>query len=61
MANVPARTSVPLPEIIKRALRQLEQLLRERAHAQLVINVRDGRIQLINVNRQYLPDNLPES
>jgi hypothetical protein len=50
----------PLEKTIQGILKLLGKLLRERAHAQLVITVRDGKIQLIDERRSFLPENLPE-
>lgn len=36
------------------------QLLGERAHAQIVITVKDGAIQPIHINRTYLANDLPK-
>lgn len=34
-------------------------LLADKAHADLTITVRDGRVQHVTVNRNYLPGGLP--
>jgi len=51
----------PIEKFVQGLLKLLGQRLREKAHTQIVIVVRDGKIQLVHENRTYLPDNLPES
>jgi hypothetical protein len=51
----------PLDKIIRGILKLLGQLLREKAHAQIIITVRDGNIHLVTETRTFKPDNLPES
>jgi hypothetical protein len=46
---------------IQRILKLLVRLMRDKAHGQLVIVLRDGNIQRLDVQRSFLPDNLPES
>lgn len=38
----------------------LTQLLGERAHCDIVITLKDGGIQMVRVNRSYLPSELPK-
>lgn len=40
--------------------RVLVQLLGERAHAQIIITVKDGSVQPVHINRTYLPSELPK-
>jgi hypothetical protein len=51
----------PLEKIVQGVLKMLGRLLKERAHASIVIVVRDGKVQFIKEDRTYLPENLPES
>lgn len=39
----------------------LQRLILEKAHGQITITVRDGKIQLIDERRTRLPENLPET
>jgi hypothetical protein len=57
MANAP----VPLQKTVQGTLLLLQHLLKEKAHGQIIITVRDGAIQLLDVRRTYLPQNLPET
>lgn len=36
------------------------RLNHDRAHAQIVISLHEGKLTLIEVNRKYLPANIPE-
>jgi len=51
----------PLDKIIRGILKMLGQLIREKAHAQIVITIRDGSVHLVTETRTFKPDNLPES
>lgn len=44
---------------LQKVLRLALQLMNEKAHGQLTITFRDGNAQLVNVQRAYLPKNLP--
>lgn len=35
-------------------------LLKERAHAEISIVIRDGSVQIVRVNRTFQPSNLPD-
>jgi hypothetical protein len=39
---------------------QVDKIIRERGHGQIIVSVRDGKVQLIKVERSYLPENAPE-
>lgn len=41
-------------------VRMVRQLMAEHAHADVVVTIKDGAIQVIRVNRSYLPDKLPQ-
>lgn len=38
----------------------VQALLKERAHAEVILTIRDGKIQLVRINRSYQPGNLPD-
>ncbi len=40
--------------------RMFANLLARRAHADLVITVRDGKVQLVRVDQRYLPTDIPQ-
>ena len=44
----------------QRIARLLVKLENERAHGKVIIHVQDGKIQRFEVNRSYMPSNLPE-
>lgn len=44
---------------LQKTLRFVLQLMTEKAHGQVTITLRDGNIQVVNVQRAYLPKNLP--
>lgn len=39
--------------------RLVTQLVTSRAHADVIITLKDGRVQLIRVNQSLLPEQLP--
>lgn len=51
----------PMEKIVRGILKMLGRLIQEKAHASIVIVVRDGKVQFIKEDRTYLPENLPES
>jgi hypothetical protein len=40
--------------------RLFARLLAERAHVDLIIHVREGKVQSVRVDRRYLPTDLPQ-
>lgn len=58
MALTPAAATTE--KTVRGILLLLQQLLREKAHAQLTIHVRDGKIVLTTEQRTRRPENLPE-
>ena len=58
---MPAPINNPLEKVVRGVLKMLGRLIQEKAHASIVIVVRDGKVQLIKEDRTYLPENLPES
>lgn len=40
--------------------KQVDKIISERGHGQVIVTVRDGKVQLIEVRRTYLPENAPE-
>jgi hypothetical protein len=53
--------SSPLEKAIRGILWMAQKMIREKAHGQIVITIRDGVIQLVDERRTYKPENLPES
>jgi hypothetical protein len=49
-----------LPPFATKLLKLIGRLIAGKAHAQVIITIRDGKVQFIGVNHTYLPDNLPE-
>jgi hypothetical protein len=45
-------------QIVRGILMLLQQLVNEKAHGQVIISVRDGKISLADVRRTYLPESL---
>jgi len=41
-------------------LKLIGQLVASKAHAQVIVTIRDGKVQFVGVNHTYLPDNLPD-
>lgn len=56
-----ATEKVTLDKSVRGILILLQRLVRERAHGQLIITVRDGEIILATVQHQYRPENIPEA
>jgi hypothetical protein len=44
---------------LQKVFRLILQLANEKVHGQVVIVLRDGAVQVVNVQRAYLPKNLP--
>lgn len=38
----------------------LARLIKERAHAELVVTIHEGNVKLVRVNRSFSPTGLPE-
>lgn len=49
-----------LPVFISLFSRLVAKLLAERAHCDVVLQLKDGKVQLVRVNRSYLPGELPQ-
>jgi hypothetical protein len=49
-----------LPPFATKLLKLVGRLVASKAHAQVIVTIRDGKVQLISVNQTYVPDNLPE-
>ena len=49
-----------LPPFATKLLKLLGRLIASKAHAQVVITIRDGKVQFIGVNQTYVPDSIPE-
>jgi hypothetical protein len=50
----------PMEKFVRALLKTLGRLIQEKAHAEIIIVVRDGKVQLVRENRTFLPENLPE-
>jgi hypothetical protein len=57
MASPP---STPAAKAAATIFAQVDRIIRERGHGQITVIVRDGKVQLIKVERSYLPENAPE-
>jgi hypothetical protein len=57
MASPPAAAQTE-QQIVRGILMLLQQLVNEKAHGQIIITVRDGKISLADVRRTYLPESL---
>lgn len=51
----------PLEKIARVIFKMLGRMIQTKAHAQIVITVRDGKVVLIDERRTYLPENLPDA
>ena len=60
MSVLPQSTPQPsFPVFVGIFARFVAQLLAERAHATVQLTLKDGHIQLVRVDRSYLPGQLP--
>jgi hypothetical protein len=62
MLNQATTTAAPTPALpvwLTFFGRFITQLLGERAHCDVVLQLKDGKIALMRVNRSYLPADLP--
>jgi hypothetical protein len=50
-----------LDKVIRGILLLAQKMIREKAHGQIVITIRDGMIQLVDERRTFKPENLPEA
>lgn len=55
-----ATPGTPAAKIAASILTQIDRIMRERGHGQVIITVRDGKVHMIETRRTYLPENLPE-
>jgi len=54
---------VPVPSLerfVRAFWKTLGRLMQEKAHAQVTISLRDGKVTLVEVRRTYQPENLPD-
>lgn len=56
----PVVASAALPPFAQKLLRLIGKLVSSKAHAQITITIRDGKVQLITMQQNFLPDNIPE-
>jgi hypothetical protein len=57
MSNAPAVTT--LPPFAQKILRLVAVLVGSKAHARVIITIRDGKVQYIGVDQTYTPETLP--
>lgn len=55
-----ATPQIPQEKIVSGILRMIARMVRDKAHGQIVITIRDGHIQMASETRQHLPANLTE-
>ena len=63
MLGRPVPTNAPTPGFavfLSKINRMVAKLVAERAHCDLVIQFRDGKIELVRVNQSLLPNQLPD-
>ena len=48
-------------KLVRGILLLVQKIIRERGHGEVIITIRDGKIQYIKEGRTYLPENLPEA
>jgi hypothetical protein len=56
-----ATPSTPLDKVVRGILLSMQKMIREKAHGQITITIRDGVIQLVDERRSFKPENLPEA
>ena len=49
----------PLPLFAQGLLKMITRHIANKAHAQITITIRDGKVQLVSETQTHLPDNLP--
>lgn len=59
MSNIVPTPTAAQQADLQKAFRLVLQLMADKIHGQVTITLRDGNIQLVNVQRAYLPKNLP--
>ncbi len=59
MANAPVPIAA-LPPFAQKLLRTIAKLIANKEHAQIIVTIRDGKVQFVGVNHTYTPDSLPE-
>ena len=55
-----AAPSTPGAILARKILALVDQLIKEHGHGQVVITVREGKVEYLDLNRKYRPENLPE-
>jgi len=56
-----AAPTVPGDKLVRGILLLVQKIIRERGHGEVIVVVRDGKVQYIKEGRTYLPENLPET
>ena len=51
---------IPPAKLAASILKQIDTVIKERGHGEVVVSIRDGKVQFITIRRNYLPENLPE-
>lgn len=57
---MPAAVTPGFPVMWSMLGRLIVQLLGAKAHADVVIQIKDGNVQIVRVNQSFLPSNLPQ-
>ncbi len=61
LRQLPANAPVPgLGVLMSKVGKILSALLATQAHADIVITVKDGKVQVLRVNQSFLPQQLPD-
>jgi hypothetical protein len=55
-----APTLAPLPPFAQKLLRLVGRLVANKAHARVIITIRDGKVQYIGIDQTFTPENMPE-
>jgi hypothetical protein len=56
-----ATPATPDAKLVRGILLLVQKIIRERGHGEVIVTIRDGKIQYIKEGRTYLPENLPEA
>lgn len=59
MLNQPVQQPTGIAVFLRMFERIVLRLLGDRAHADIILTVKDGKVQLVRINQSYLPDALP--
>jgi hypothetical protein len=56
----PAPALAPLPPFAQKLLRLIGRLVASKAHARVIVTIRDGKVQYIGLDQTFTPENMPE-